>query len=259
MLWNASGIIGYSIAASDGELGKVSDLLFDDVNWQIRWVVVDTRHWLSGRTVLLPTSVLGHPHLPDRQFPVRLTMKQVEDSPDIDTHQPVARQLEANIFDYYGWAPYWGSGYLLGGYGGYYAGGAMASSPALEPGDEEANRLDHHPRRFHDPHLRSVKAVSGYHIHASDGAIGHVEDFMVEEADWSIHFLVVDTRNWWPGRKVLISPRSARNIDWVTMQVELGIDRQRVKDGPAYDPTMTVDRAYERHFHSYYGDDLGTD
>jgi len=258
MLWNSSGIIGHSIAASDGPLGKVSDLLFDDLSWQIRWVVVDTRHWLSGRKVLLPTSVLGHPHVLDRQFPVRLTMKQVKDSPDIDSHQPVSRQMEANIFDYYGWAPYWGSGYFLGGYGGLYAGGAMASSPALEPGYPVVDRRDH-PRASPDPHLRSVEAVRGYHIHASDGAIGHVEDFLVEEADWSIHFLVVDTRNWWRGRKVLISPRSARKIDWATTQVDLTIDRQKVKDGPAYDPTMTVDQAYEKHYHSYYGDDLGTD
>jgi hypothetical protein len=185
-------------------------------------------------------------------------MRQVEGSPDVDTHQPVSRQMEASLFDYYGWAPYWGSGYFLGGYGGIYAGGAMASSPALEPGHHEPDPRDgrHRPR---DPHLRSVEAVTGYHIHARDGEIGHVEDFLVEDEDWSVHFLVVDTRNWWPGRKVLISPRSARKIDWAGNLVDLTLDRQKVKASPVYDPAMTVDRAYENHYRSYYGDDLGTD
>jgi hypothetical protein len=88
-----------------------------------------------------------------------------------------------------------------------------------------------------DVHLRSVEAVTGYHIHASDGEIGHVEDFLVEDADWSIHYLVVDTKNWWPGKKVLVSSRSAGEIDWMDRLVNLDVDRQRIKDSPAYDPT----------------------
>jgi hypothetical protein len=90
--------------------------------------------------------------------------------------------------------------------------------------------------------------------HASDGEIGHVEDFLVEEADWSIHYLVVDTKNWWPRKKVLISPHSIREIDWTDNLVNISVDRQRVKDSPAYDASVTVDRASENHFHKYYGD-----
>jgi hypothetical protein len=105
-----------------------------------------------------------------------------------------------------------------------------------------------------DPHLRSIEAVTGYHIHASDGEIGHVEDFLVEDADWSIHYLVVDTKNWWPGKKVLISPRSAQKIDWMGKQVNLDVNRQKVKDSPTYDATTTIDPTFEHNFHSYYGD-----
>ena len=105
-----------------------------------------------------------------------------------------------------------------------------------------------------DPHLRSIEAVTGYNIHATDGEIGHVEDFLVEEVDWSIHYLVVDTKNWWPAKKVLISPRSARTIDWSSKLVNLDVSRQKVKDSPEYDASVTVDRAYEKHFHSYYGE-----
>jgi len=251
MLWNASIINGYAITASDGRLGTVSDFLFDDASWLVRWLVVDTGSWLPGRQVLLPPSVLGHPDTRGKEFSVRLTMQQVKDSPDIETDRPVSRQMETNIYDYYGWSPYWGAGSYMGGSG--YVGGVMAASPSPESRRREEEIADAQ-RNKDDPHLRSIEAVTGYHIHATDGEIGHVEDFLVEDADWSIHYLVVDTKNWWPGKKVLISPRSAREIDWTDSLVNLNVDRQRVKDSPAYDAATTVDRAYEKHFHNYYGD-----
>ena len=130
MLRNASAIKGYAIAATDGRLGTVSDFLFDDASWLVRWLVVDTGKWLSGRKVLLPTSVLGHLDPNGNEFAANLTMQQVKDSPDIDTERPVSRQIETNIYDFYGWSPYWGgTGFLMGGYGGYgygYGGGAIA-------------------------------------------------------------------------------------------------------------------------------------
>src|ERR1700689_172293 len=108
MLRNASAITDYAIAASDGRLGTVSDFLFDDVGWAIRWLVVDTGNWLSGRKVLLPRSALGQPDPAAGHFPVKLTMQQVKDSPDVDMDQPVSRQIEAHVYSYYGWDPYWG-------------------------------------------------------------------------------------------------------------------------------------------------------
>jgi hypothetical protein len=134
MLRNASKINGYAIVASDGHLGTVSDFLFDDVSWLIRWLVVDTGNWLSGRKVLLPAFALGHLDAERREFSVRLTRQQVKDSPDIDTKRPVSRQMEANVYDYYGWSPYWSTGLYMGGYGyGYgYGGGTMGPLSSRE-------------------------------------------------------------------------------------------------------------------------------
>ena len=129
MLWTASGIKGYAIAASDGRIGTVSDFLFDDNSWLVRWLVVDTGHWLSGRKVLLPPFVLGHPDPEKLEFPVRLTMAQVKDSPDISTDRPVSRQMESNVYDFYGWRPYWGAGFYMGGFG--YPNGEWVGSPPL--------------------------------------------------------------------------------------------------------------------------------
>lgn len=251
MLWNASKVKGYAIAARDGNIGKVSDLLFDDASWLIRWLVVDTGDWLTRRRVLLPTSTLGHANEQRREFSVKLTMQQVENSPDIDTERTVSRQMETNIYGHYGWSPYWGSGLSMGGYG--Y--GSIMSAPVLAP-VPEARRIEDEAlemqRRHDDPHLRSVEAVDGYHIHATDGEIGHVEDMLVEEADWSIHYLVVETKNWWPGKKVLISPRSAQEINWADRTVALSIGRERIKNSPTYDAATIIDRDYENRFNTHY-------
>ena len=259
MLWNASAIRRYAIAASDGPIGTVSDFLFDDASWQVRWLVVDTGDWLPGRKVLLPPSVLGQLDAKEHEFSVKLTRQQIKDSPEIDTDRPVSRQMETSVYDYYGWSPYWGTGFSMGSYNympgagmGTMGTAAIAASPSLGS-TRRAKAIADARRRDGDPHLRSIAAVTGYHIHAKDGEIGHVEDFLVEDTDWSIHFLVVDTSNWWFGLKVLIAPRLARKIDWADRLVILDVDRQKVKSSPLYNASKTVDWAYENHYHAYYG------
>jgi len=247
VLWDASAIIGCAIEASDGRLGTVSDLLFEDVSWAIRWLIVDSGNWLPGRKVLLPLSALGQPDRAQRRFPVKLTMQQVKDSPDVDTDQPVSRQIEAHVYNYYGWDPYWS--------GGYFPIDSGMATPFVAPlygKPRDPGRADAQPNEG-DPHLRSIAVVIGYHIHATDGEVGHVEDFLVDDAGWSIRFIKVDTRNWWPGKKVLIVPRSAREIDWADRLVHLDVSRQKVKGSPSYDPSITVDGAYEEKFLTYYG------
>jgi hypothetical protein len=250
MLWDASAIDGYAIEAIDGRLGTVRDLLFEDVGWVIRWLVVDTGNWLPGRKVLLPLSALGQPDQALRHFPVKLTMQQVKDSPDVDTDQPVSRQVEAHVYDHYGWDPYWGGNF-------FPMNNAMAMplvAPLHLPGSKPRDQGSADAQRNEgDPHLRSIEAITGYHIHAIDGEIGHVEDFLLEDTGWSIRYITVDTRNWWPGERVLISPRSVREIDWAGRLLHLNVNRQKVKDGPPYNPTVTVDGAYDEAFLTYYG------
>jgi hypothetical protein len=250
MLWDASAIIGYAIEASDGRLGTVSDLLFDDFGWIIRWLVVDTGHWLPGRKVLLPLSALGQPDSRLRHFPVKLTMQRVKDSPDVATDRPVSRQIEAQVHDYFGWDPYWsGSSPAMSN--------AMATRfvmPLYEP-QPIVNGLLGADALLNDgdPHLRSIATVTGYHIHAIDGEIGHVEDFLVDDAGWNIRYIKVNSGNWWPGQQALISPFSVKEIDWAGKLVHINVSRQRIKDAPPYDPSITVDGAYEEKFLTYYG------
>ena len=246
MILHASKIEGFALEATDGAIGSISDLLFDDSTWRVRWLVVETGGWLSGRSVLLPPSALGHVNHIGHQYSVRLTRKQIEDSPSVDSHRPVSRQMETGLYDYYGWAPYWSTGFYMGGYG--YTGGLMEPpGPGFAEAQDDAKRADRD-----DPCLRSIREVTGYRLHASDGEIGHVADFLVEDADWSIHYLEADTRNWWPSKHVLISPRSIVSTDWSSRLVNLDISREQLKGSPAYDGSQAVDRAYEYAFHGYY-------
>ena len=250
MLWDASAINGYAIEASDGRLGTVSDLLFEDVGWVVRWLVVDTGNWLPGRKVLLPLSALGRPDRALRHFPVKLTMQHVKDSPDVDTDQPVSRQIEAHVYDYFGWDPHWGGSLLP-------VSTAVATpfvARLYEPGSTRPDlaRAGAQPNEG-DPHLRSIATIIGCHIHASDGEIGHVEDFLVDDAGWNIRYIKVDTRNWWPGERGVISPYSVREIEWLGRLVYVNFSRQKIKDAPPYNPSITVDGAYEEKFLTYYG------
>ena len=183
MLIDVSDLKGFKIAASDGSLGTVTDFLFDDESWTLRWIVVDTGTWLSGRKVLLPVSVLGHPDITARSFPVRLTMAKVKDSPTIDIYKPVSRQHEERVYGYYNLSPYWGSGFYMGGYGDWSAGMSEAHYADSRRRQDELYRLRH---QKDDLHLRSMDAVTGYNLEATDGAIGHVEGFWVDDEDWTI-------------------------------------------------------------------------
>jgi len=246
MLRNASTINDDAIEAIDGRIGTVKDFLFDDAGWVVRWLVVDTGNWLSGRRVLLPPSVLGQIDSGKKQFSIRLTLDQVCNSPEINTQFPVSRQMESQLYEHYEWSPYWRTDSYLYGYG-----------DVIGPPDPSADRHDNLGALTGQgdvPHLRSIEAVLGYHIHARDGEIGHIDDFVIEDADWSIHFLIVDTRNWWPGKKVLISPQLARDIAWEAKLVNLVVERQMVRDSPAYNPLHRIDPTFEKCFNRHYQD-----
>lgn len=261
MLWRCAEIDGYEIAARDGTIGRVDDLLFDEARWTVRWLVVDTGHWLSGRRVLLPPAVLGHPDIEMRQFPVDLTRHEVETSPPFDSDRPVSRQVEAGLYNHYGWSPYWAEdlvpplGYLSGGAGAGFlfmpeeGEAAAADSTGFKPGSGES--LPDQPRS--DPQLYSIGDTTGHAIRASDGDIGHVEDFLVDEDGWRVRYMVVDTRNWLPGRKVLIAPQWIGAVDWAERRVHVNLTRHAIETSPEFDPARPIERGYEDALHGHYG------
>jgi len=107
-----------------------------------------------------------------------------------------------------------------------------------------------------DPHLRSTKEVAGYHIRAQDGEIGHVEDFLYDDKDWSIRYLVVDTRNWWPGKKVLVPPSWIGEIRWEDRSLDADVVREDIRQAPAYDASKPITLGFEMQLARYYEADL---
>lgn len=239
MLRSLKGIRDFTIGTHDDQIGKVHSFLFDSQVWLIRYLVADTGTWLPGRKVLIAAGALGEPNWQGHVFPVALTRDQVRQSPDIDTDKPVSRQREIELHQHYGWAPYWGTGY----------GVPLGGTPTPPPVESEEGRK----ATKGDPNLRSTREVEGYRIHATDGQIGHIEDFIVSEGDWAIRYLVVDTRNWLPGRSVLISPEWVKQISWDNQTVDVDVDREKVKNSPPYNPSDPVNREYETQMYDYYG------
>jgi hypothetical protein len=227
--------------ARDGDIGKVHDFLFDDAGWIIRYVVVDTGKWLPGRKVLLIPLVLDEPDWENRTLPVSLTKEQIKKSPDIDVDKPVYRQHEHALHEYYQWVPYW------------IASPHTIPPPPYPKGKEEDKDEDPTVQEKEDPHLRSTKEVSGYHIQATDGEMGHVEDFIADDTDWFIRYMVVDMRNWLPGKKVLISSGWIERVEWSESKVYVDLSRDMVKNSPEFDPSSPVNRRYEERLYDFYG------
>ena len=249
MLVAISALTNYSVDATDGRVGTVKDFLFDDRDWRIRWMAVDARTWLTGRKVLVHPSAIKQADHERERLGVALTKAQVESSPNVHSDEPVSMQMESRLHDHYGWDPEWGSN--------YFAGGTLAaplgvpplfSSAAIHRSDRTTSEPD-----AGDPHLRSFAEVTGYHIHASDGEIGHVDDFLVDDASWDIRYFLVDTRNWWLGQHVLLAPYAVREITWPDQRIWLNVDRSQVKASPPWDPFKMIDEAYAQGLHRHYG------
>jgi uncharacterized protein YrrD len=250
MLNSVSHLAGSTVTATDGEIGHVKEAYFDDVAWAIRYLVVDTGTWLSGREVLISPYAVKQPLGSARNADVFLTREQVRNSPVTDTHQPVSRRHERETLGYYAYPEYWGGGDLW----------AMSPLPLLPPPlpvvvesqAELARKEDDVPAE--DVHLRSSAHVTGYDIQASDASIGHVKDFIFDDESWAVRYLVVDTRNWWPGgKKVLLATRWIDHIDWAEKTVYTTLTREQVRSSPEYDEAAGIDRDYETRLHDAYG------
>lgn len=194
MLRSLRSLLGSPVLAKDGEIGDVCDVLFHDRSWLVRYLVVNTGTWLSGRRVLLSPIVAHAPELERKVLRVDLTREQVQTSPGIGTHLPVSRQEEIAMNLQYGWPVHWADS-ISGSQG----------APAADA----------------DPHLRSATEVLEYAVKTSDGDLGHMADLIMEDANWFIRFLVVGTGNWFEGQKLLIGTGSVGSVSWLEQELHL--------------------------------------
>jgi hypothetical protein len=259
MLRNVHEIKSYDLGATDGDVGSIDDLFFDDQDWVIRYLVVKTGNWLSSRKVLISPYSLGVPDWEHKRLPINISRKQVQDSPDVDTDMPVSRQHETAYADYYSYPYYWqGSG--LWGDGLYFPSllapdymGVDSMAGVRTTADDDFVNAKVARLEAADPHLRSCKVVTGYQVHASDGELGHVSAMLVDESTWAIRYLVIDTSNWWMGNKVLVPPQWITDVNWSESKLNIDLTRETIKNSPRYESSADLNRQQENALYQHYG------
>ncbi len=232
MLWRASSLGDFGLEATDGAIGAVRDCLFDDRHWTVRWFVTDTGNWLPGRKVLLAAGQVEATEGDPPVLRLPLNREQVRASPPLEADEPVSRHYEAELNRHFGAPDYW-------------LGIDQPSLPTSPSVDETEGHVDWH--------LRSTDEMTGYHIGASDGTIGHVEDFLLDPAGWVVRYVVVGTRDWWIGKQVLLVPGAITAVNWGNRTAEVALTREQIRSSPEFDPSRTVNRAFEERYFGYYG------
>ncbi len=231
MLQNIKELYGNTLSASDGEIGHIKDFYFDDESWVVRYLIVDTGSWLTGQIVLLTPHSFGALDQSKKTLQIKLTKKQIEDSPSIDSHIPVSRQYEIEYYRYYNWPTYW-EGSDMWGMGGY---------PMVMPTADDIKAAHKKFKHRADKHLRSSLTVDGYDIQTVDGPIGHISGFMVDDRSWAIQELVVQTGSWFSGKEVLISVSKIKRISYEESKVYVSLTKEDIQ--------LTADHEISLHIH----------
>jgi hypothetical protein len=226
-MYALSELCRYVMHGVDADVGRVEDIYFDDRHWVVRHLVVDSRHWLRDRRVLIPPGAVRTVDQAHRTLEVALTRTQVEHSPPSDMAKPVSRQHDVDLYSYYGFPYGW-------------TGAPVGRDPLAGIGGG-------------DPHLRSARAVTGYHVRAGDGEVGSTEDFLIEVPSWAIRYVVVRSGHWPDSRHVLISPEWVTGVSWEGRLFDVDLSSEALRAAPRYDHPRPVDRAYETRLHDYYG------
>ena len=127
---------------------------------------------------------------------------------------------------------------------------AALVNPTIAPAGARADQIE---TESTDSHLRSTEGVKGYHIEAADGEIGHVDGFVMDDEAWALRYIEVATRNWWPGKKVLVAPAWIERVSWTDSKVYVGLSREAIQNGPEYVESKPITREYENRLYFHYG------
>lgn len=239
MLYSANQLKGYKLNSLDGDIGKAKEFYFDDKHWTVRYLVADSGNWLFGRTVLLSPYSLVSVKLGLEEIEVALSKKQIEGSPALESDKPVSLQYEESYYGYYGWPQYWAGPNSWGPY------------PYATRDSEKWKEFGNGGKKW-DRHLRSTREVEGYHVQATDGSIGHISDFIIDDETWAIRYLVVNTHNWLPGRKTIVSPLWTTRVSWVEKKVYFDLTKATIEQSPELTKDALITRDYESRLAGFY-------
>lgn len=235
---------GYSLQAIDGDKGKVKNFLFDDETWIIRYLEADLGSFFSEKRVLIPRQYLGEPNWEEKHFPIQLTVKRIENSPDIDFDLPVSRKYEKELVEHYELKPYWPAN--IAAYSGrqsMYNPDNPFKTPKHIVGEEQI-----------ETHLRSFKEIRGYYINATDERFGHIEDLIIDDTDWQIVYVIIDTKNIVPwSKQVMLPVELIDEISFLNKEAVVHLPKETIKKAPEYNPALAINAEYEKVLYDFYG------
>jgi hypothetical protein len=237
MIFRLTELIKYVVRAKDGIIGEVEDFYFDAFEWRLRYLVIAGNEEMDRRKLLISTVALDRPDYENSQLDIDLSKEIVKNSPEVTLDRPITREEEVALHSYYQWPFYW-----------------EAAGVSAYPFIEMVSDMKKQEAEADNVHLlRSATQLLSLSIQARDGSIGYVDDFLIEDEQWNMLYLVVDTGTWLPGRKVLISPQWIKKIHWVEATVDVDLSRETIKNSPEYDPSRPLDEEYESRLAEYYG------
>jgi len=216
MLDRLKPLFGHHIHASDGPIGSLDDFYFDDAQWIMRYLIVDTGTFLHRHKVLISPDAIVGIDWDGKVISLKHSMKQIADSPDVDVDKPVYRQIEEQLVNYYGWVSHW-----------------TPHSDLSEPQSE--------PVLTGDTHLRSMRNVSQYAVMAFDGRVGSIDDFIVDHNGWAIPLAILDTRHYLTEAQVVIPARRLKGIRVEDREISIDMNKADVSASPHFDPARQLD------------------
>lgn len=221
MLRDLNKIRNCVVQGIEGIIGSVADVYVNDQTWKIHYLAADTGNWLQGRHVLISTQSFVHPHDDIGSFRALVSKAQVEGAPEFEIEEPISWEKEREICNYYRWNTYY-------------------------PIDER--ELSVFPGI-----LTSANGLKDFSLQATDGEIGKIINFLIDDANWTVRYLVVDTSKWLAGRKVLISPMWNKSINLAERMMVVDMNQDQIERSPEYDPTAPIERVYEINLYEHYG------
>jgi hypothetical protein len=244
MLRSLESIERYRVSATDGDIGSVVDFLLDDEHWTVRYLVVETGAFVGGKRVLISPISFREVDWASRRLHLSPTRDRFLASPSVDFDQPVSRQHELDCCGYYGYGLYWAYPWIWGPGGTPRTLATSMSRGARTPQDERARA---------DVHLRSINEVDGYQVEGTNGSAGRVAGFIVDDETWEVRYLVIDTRTWWFGKKVLIPPKSAVRVTWAMRTFDLKMSREEVVNSRPWNQRGAILSSFEERLDRHYG------
>ncbi|MCC3144961.1 PRC-barrel domain-containing protein [Halanaerobium sp. Z-7514] len=252
MLRKLNELKAFKVQGKEEELGEVSDFYFDQDHFILRYLVLDTDCWLKKEQTLISTDEIEAIDHNKKEIKTTMRAEALENGPSLEKNQPISKIMEENVVDYYDWPLYWAST-SSGGVPTIPAGTKMREKlfdfETLTDEEKQAKEEEL------DSNLRSLNEISGYEIQAVDKSFGKVKDLFVDEEDWLIRYLLIDTRKILPSKKVIIAPEWVRHISWDKKQIFVDKSKKEIKNAPKYEEDEAkelVDRDYEEDLYDHY-------